>query len=219
MLSKGNLLREPRAIRIKFAKTGKLRYISHLDLCRTLNSAFLRSGIPIWYSQGFNPRPKMVFALTVSVGAESVAEYLDIRITNEMSESEIAKRLQAAVTPDLAILEVYRPTTKLQDVEYSEYAIYTEHPLNPEAVAAALKQPMLVMVHGKKGDKEKDILEQVVSVEVEGDMIRARLKAGQGDFLNPENFMKGLLTALSESDCLYLICRTDCYTESGERFR
>jgi radical SAM-linked protein len=219
MLSKGNLLREPRAIRIKFAKTGKLRYISHLDLCRTLNSAFLRSGIPIWYSQGFNPRPKMVFALTVSVGAESVAEYLDIRITNEMSESEIAKRLQAAVTPDLAILEVYRPTTKLQDVEYSEYAIYTEHPLNPEAVAAALKQPMLVMVHGKKGDKEKDIIPQIASVTVSGDRIDARLAAGQGNFLNPENFIKGLLAALGDAECFYQICRTACYTADGTPFR
>ncbi len=219
MLSKGNLLREPRAIRIKFAKTGKLRFISHLDLCRTLNSAFLRSGVPIWYSQGFNPRPKMVFALTVSVGAESVAEYLDIRITHEMSEIEIAKRLQNALTPDLKILEVYRPSTKLQEVAQSEYHIYTEHPLNPAAVEDALRQPMVVMVHGKKGDKEKDVSGQILFAKVEGDLITARLSAGQGDFLNPENFIKGLLAALGENDCLYLICRTECYTADGTVFR
>lgn len=211
MLPKGNLLREPRAIRIKFAKTGKLRYISHLDLCRTLNSAFLRSGVPIWYSQGFNPRPKMVFGLTVSVGAESVAEYLDIRITHEMSESEIAKRLSAALTPDLAILSVYRPTSKLQEIEYADYTIYTECPLDPTAVEAVLSQPMVVMVHGKKGDKEKDISSQIVSVSVEGDEICARLAAGQGTFLNPENFMKGLLAGLGMEDHLYLIRRTECY--------
>ncbi|MBO5779443.1 MAG: DUF2344 domain-containing protein [Clostridia bacterium] len=219
MLPKGNLLKEPRAIRIKFAKTGKLRYISHLDLCRTLNSAFLRSGVPIWYTQGFNPRPKMVFALTVSVGAESVAEYLDIRITHEMSEDEIAKRLQGALTSELQILEVYRPTTKPQDVEFSDYTIYTEHLLDPEAVAEVLKHPMIVMVHGKKGDKEKDILEQIVSVTVEGDQVHARLTAGQGNFLNPENFIKGLLTALGDPDCFYQICRTACYLSDGTLFR
>lgn len=218
MLSKGNLLREPRAIRIKFAKTGKLRFISHLDLCRTLNSAFLRSGVPIWYSQGFNPRPKMVFALTVSVGAESVAEYLDIRITREMSEAEIAKRLQGALTSDLQILEVYRPTSKLQEVAFSEYEIFTERPLDPDAVAKALRQPMVVMVHGKKGDKEKDISGQIVSVDVEGDRIRALLSAGQGDFLNPENMMKGLLTALGDPECLYLIRRIACYTADRTLF-
>lgn len=218
MLPKGNLLKEPRAIRIKFAKTGKLRYISHLDLCRTLNSAFLRSGIPIWYTQGFNPRPKMVFALTVSVGAESVSEYLDIRITHEMCESEIAKRLQAVLTPDLAILEVYRPTTKPQDVEFSDYEIYTERPLDPQAVEAALQVPMIVLVHGKKGDKEKDIREQISSVTVEGDCIRTRLAAGQGNFLNPENFMKGLLTALGEDDCFYQIRRIACYKADGTLF-
>ena len=218
MLPQGNLLREPRAIRIKFAKTGKLRFISHLDLCRTLNSAFLRSGVPIWYSQGFNPRPKMVFALTVSVGAESVAEYLDIRITHEMSEGEIAKRLQGALTSDLQILEVYRPTCKLQEVAFSEYEIFTERPLDPDAVAKVLQQPMVVMVHGKKGDKEKDISDQIVSVEVEGDRVRALLSAGQGDFLNPENLMKGLLTSLGDPDCLYLIRRIACYTSDHTLF-
>ena len=161
----------------------------------------------------------MVFALTVSVGAESVAEFLDIRITHEMSESEIAKRLQYALTPELEILEVYRPASKLQEVAQSEYHIFTERPLDPSAVEAALQQPMVVMVHGKKGDKEKDISGQIVSVLVDSDRICARLLAGQGDFLNPENFMKGLLTSIGEPECLYLIRRVACYDADGRLFR
>ena len=184
MLSKGNLLREPRAIRIKFAKTGKLRFISHLDLCRTLTSAFLRAGIPIWYTQGFNPRPKLVFALTVSVGAESVAEFLDIRITREMSEIDLKRRLQNALTSDLEILEVYRPTTKIQDVAFSDYEIFTERELDPAAVAAAVNGPMMVMVHGKNGDKEKDISSQIVSVNVEGDKLSVCMDVGNFPFAN-----------------------------------
>ena len=219
MLSKGNLLREPRAIRIKFAKTGKLRFISHLDLCRTLTSAFLRAGIPIWYTQGFNPRPKLVFALTVSVGAESVAEFLDIRITREMSEIDLKRRLQDALTSDLEILEVYRPTTKIQDVAFSDYEIFTERELDPAAVAAAVNGPMMVMVHGKNGDKEKDISSQIVSVSVEGDKLSVRLTAGQGNFLNPENFIKGVLDKLGCEDCFYFIRRTACYKENGELYR
>ena len=219
MLSKGNLLREPRAIRIKFAKTGKLRFISHLDLCRTVTSAFLRAGIPIWYTQGFNPRPKLVFALTVSVGAESVAEFLDIRITREMSEIDLKRRLQNALTSDLEILEVYRPTTKIQDVAFSDYEIFTERELDPAAVAAAVNGPMMVMVHGKNGDKEKDISSQIVSVSVEGDKLSVRLTAGQGNFLNPENFIKGVLDKLGCEDCFYFIRRTACYKENGELYR
>ena len=219
MLSKGNLLREPRAIRIKFAKTGKLRFISHLDLCRTLTSAFLRAGIPIWYTQGFNPRPKLVFALTVSVGAESVAEFLDIRINSEMSEIDLQRRLQNALTSDLEILEVYRPTTKIQDVAFSDYEIFTERELDPEAVRAAVSGPMTVMVHGKNGDKEKDISSHIVSVSVEGDKLNVRLTAGQGNFLNPENFIKGVLDKLGCDDCFYFIRRTACYNEKGELYR
>lgn len=219
MLPQGNLLREPRAIRIKFAKTGKLKYISHLDLCRTLTSAFLRSGIPIWYTQGFNPRPKLVFALTVSVGSESICEFLDIRITHEMSESEIQKRLQAALTPELAIMEVYRPSSKLQELEFADYDIFTEQPLPPDAVQSALQGPMVVSVHGKNGDKEKDISSQIVSVSVEDDVIHARLTAGQGNFLNPENFMKGVLQKLGLDECFYLIRRTACYQKDCTPFR
>ena len=219
MLSKGNLLREPRAIRIKFAKKGKLRFISHLDLSRTLTSAFLRAGIPIWYTQGFNPRPKLVFALTVSVGAESVAEFLDIRITREMSEIELKRRLQAALTSDLEILEVYRPTSKLQEVAFAEYDIFTEQELDPAAVNEALGGPLVVMVHGKNGDKEKDISSQIVTVKVEGDRLSARLTAGQGNFLNPENFIKGVLDKLGCPDCFYFIRRTACYKENGELYR
>lgn len=219
MLSKGNLLREPRAIRIKFAKKGKLRFISHLDLSRTLTSAFLRAGIPIWYTQGFNPRPKLVFALTVSVGSESVAEFLDIRITREMSEIELKRRLQGALTADLEILEVYRPTSKIQEVAFADYEIFTEQELNPEAVEAVLKGPLNVMVHGKNGDKEKDISSQIVSVKVEGDLLTVRLTAGQGNFLNPENFIKGVLDKLGCPDCFYFIRRTACYKENGELYR
>ncbi len=219
MLPKGNLLREPRAIRIRFSKTGKLRYISHLDLCRTMTSAFLRSGVPIWFSQGFNPRPKMVFGLTVSVGAESLSEFLDIRITNEMSEPEITRRLRSALTAELYVEEVYRPVRKLQEIEYADYVIYTEEELDPDAVAAIWTKPMPVTVHGKKGDKEKDIAPDIVSVSVKGDQIHARLQAGQGNFLNPENFMKGLLAGLGKDEMFYLIRRTACYTADGSEFR
>lgn len=219
MLSKGNLLREPRAIRIKFAKTGKLRFISHLDLSRTFTSAFLRAGIPIWYTQGFNPRPKLVFALTVSVGAESVAEFLDIRITREMSEIDLKRRLQNALTSDLEILEVYRPASKIQDVAFADYEIFTERELDPAAVQAAVSGPVVVMVHGKNGDKEKDISSQIVSVSVEGDKLNVRLTAGQGNFLNPENFIKGVLDKLGCEDCFYFIRRTACYKENGELYR
>ena len=79
----------PTPIRIKFTKTGALQFISHLDLNRTMKTVMIRAKIPIHYSEGFNPHPKMVFALPLSIGAESVCELLDIKIDLEMTSYEI----------------------------------------------------------------------------------------------------------------------------------
>lgn len=205
-------------VRIKFAKTGKLKYISHLDLCRTLRTAFIRAGIPIWYSQGFNPHPKMVFALTVSVGSESVCEFLDIRITAPMDEAEFKSRLQGALTPELAILEVYAPERKFLDMHASTYEIELEGELSDEWLQALIKQPLVVMKHGKKGDKEEDISTQIYSASVEGNVLKATLAAEQGKFLNPEIFVKALLEK-NGTDRAYSIVRTGCLLADGSEFR
>lgn len=206
------------SVRIKFAKTGKLKYISHLDLCRTLRSAFIRAGIPIWYSQGFNPHPKMVFALTVSVGSESICEYLDIRITAPMSEEEFKDRLQSALTPELAILEVYQPERKFLDMYAATYEIELEGDVDDDWLQAIVKEPLIVMKHGKKGDKEEDIAKQIYSVKAEGNILKATLAAEQGNFLNPENFVKALLEKMS-ADWSYAILRTGCLIKDGSEFR
>lgn len=206
------------SVRIKFAKTGKLSYISHLDLCRTLRTAFIRAGIPIWYSQGFNPHPKMVFALTVSVGSESVCEYLDIRITSPMSEEEFKKRLQGALTPELAILEVYTPERKFLDMRASVYEIELEGELDNDWLQEMIGQPLVVIKHGKKGDKEEDIAPQIYSASVEGHLLKATLAAEQGKFLNPENFVKAILQKKAV-DWAYAILRRDCLLEDGSSFR
>lgn len=77
------LLPAPITVRFRFSKTGSLQYISHLDLQRTFGRVVLRAGIPVWYTKGFNPHPKLVFALPLPVGTESVTEYLDLRVDPE----------------------------------------------------------------------------------------------------------------------------------------
>ena len=67
---------EYKKVRLEFSKTGKAKFISHLDLNRALKSVFIRSKVAIWFTNGFNPHPKMVFALPLSVGAESITELL-----------------------------------------------------------------------------------------------------------------------------------------------
>jgi radical SAM-linked protein len=67
-------------VRIRFAKLGKIRWTSHRDTARMWERAFRRVGLPLAYSQGFSPRPKVSFGLALPTGHESVAEYLDIEL-------------------------------------------------------------------------------------------------------------------------------------------
>ena len=70
-------------VRAKFYKIGSLQYISHLDLVRTMTRVLVRSHIPAWYSQGFNPRLKLTFSLPLSIGTQSECEFFDIRLTRQ----------------------------------------------------------------------------------------------------------------------------------------
>src|SRR5699024_6708938 len=63
---------------VRFAKTGKVRWTSHRDLARIWERAIRRVGLPVAYSEGFSPRPKLHFGLALSTGHESLAEYLDV---------------------------------------------------------------------------------------------------------------------------------------------
>ena len=207
------------AVRIRFSKTGKIKYISHLDLCRTMKTAFIRAGIPIWYSEGFNPRPKMVFALTVSVGAESLCEFLDIRLTKSMEEKEFVERLSGALTSDIGILHVYSPKSKFTDIGFSSYTVDSETGFEQSDVDALLAGPIIVSKHGKKGDVDTDIRLMIDDVSVKDGKLFMMLSASQDNYLNPEYVLKALNSLTSNKYDLYHILRTGVFFSDKTLFR
>ena len=86
----------------------------------------MRAGIPIWYTQGFNPHAKMVFALPLPVGVESVCEYLDVKIDKEIPCDDVKELLNKQLTEELQVIEVYNPTTKFADISKAYYRILLE---------------------------------------------------------------------------------------------
>ncbi len=110
--------------RIFFEKTGDAKYISHLDLMRCFSRALTRAEIPLWYTEGFNPRPYMNFAMPLSLFMEGLLEILDIRIEDDdMKLSEVKDRLNAVMPPDIKIVDVKEPVLKAQLVAFSRYKI------------------------------------------------------------------------------------------------
>lgn len=80
-------------IRIRFSKTGKMKFIGHLDVMRYFQKAIKRAGIDIAYSQGFSPHPIMSFALPLGVGVTSDGEYVDIQVNSTKSTAESIEAL------------------------------------------------------------------------------------------------------------------------------
>ncbi|HVL93274.1 MAG TPA: TIGR03936 family radical SAM-associated protein [Acidimicrobiales bacterium] len=86
-------------LRFRFVKTGKVRWTSHRDVARMWERAFRRVQLPLAYSQGFSPRPKVSFGLALPTGAESLAEYLDVELAagTEIDADALPDRLSAAL--------------------------------------------------------------------------------------------------------------------------
>lgn len=183
-----------RHIRVRFRKFGAMLYISHLDLSKTVMRAVVRSGLPIYYTEGFNPIPKLVFATPLSVGCGGEAEILDIRLMKAVSNAEIMERLSAVMPNGIEVTLVYEQKGKLTDIAWAENEIaYTNVNVSPETCAEIeelFRHPIVMMKRTKSGDRETDITELIKSVSVRAGentlTVTAVTSADSTKYLNPE---------------------------------
>ncbi len=224
-------LAEPETVRLRFRKVGDLQYISHLDLQRVWGRILIRSGVPIWFTQGFNPHPKIVFAMPLSIGAQSECEYVDIKIDRKISLMELAERINAQVTDEMRVTEVYRPKTKFSEIGMAAYRIEIDcDGLSPKTAADSVKlltsSPLMVMKRSKSGEKEVDLTSYVKGVTATySDSLKldVKLVGGEGS-LNPEAIVSVLrerLGVLSDYPDKggYTITRTELYFADGTKFQ
>ena len=95
-------------VRIRFGKQGALRFIGHLDLSKTWERILRRAEVPLEYTQGFNPRPRMQFAAALAVGVTSESEYLDAWLTERFeSWAEWIERLNATSPAGIHVYEMF----------------------------------------------------------------------------------------------------------------
>lgn len=112
-----------RLVRLEFSKTGKAIYISHLDLMRLMARALRRAKIPLWYTEGFNPHPYMMFAAPLSLGQAAEHEYMDIKIQDEMTDVEIMQRMNDNIPDGVKILSVGEAVNDHKAITASNYNI------------------------------------------------------------------------------------------------
>ncbi len=153
-------------VRIVFSKTGRARYISHLDLNRTMTRAVRRAGLPIWYTEGFNRHPYLTFAAPLSLGFEGERETMDLRLEQEMAMVELTARLDAVMPEGLHILSAAPAVKKAGEVDKAVYRLALNCPV--QAVEALLSQESIPV---QKRTKKKEL----VTVE-----LKPVLEAAQG---------------------------------------
>ncbi len=225
-------LESPVTMRVIFQKTGNLQYFSHLDLQRTFQRVLVRASIPMWYTQGFNPHAKIVFGVPLPVGTEGMEEMVDLRIDRKMTPAEMKAQLNAELTNEMQVSEVYVPTTAFSDIAWATYEMTLSTVGDPQENAAAVNEifaedapPIILSKRSKSGDKDIDILPLIDRLKATADChglvhIRATLRAGNTENLNPEYVIKAIRersAMLPEENlsCWYRILRLGFHTAEG----
>ena len=185
---------------IRFGKQPRLRFISHLDLQRFFQRALNRTGLPVAYTQGFNPHAIMSFGSALALGWTSEYEILDVKLSVPMGRKRTEEAMRQALPEDLPVLEVRmvddRHPAPMAMVRASDYEIA----LLGESAGAVLdavdaflaSEQVMAVRKTKSGEKEIDIRPLAITLERAGDVLLARLKLTETDTLKPDLLVNSL---------------------------
>lgn len=188
--------------RLRFKKEGKAVYISHLDLMRLFQRAFLRAGLTVRHTEGFNPHAYISVALPLSVGFESDCELLDFELISGCGLSEVPEKLNAVMPEGIAVLSAYEADRKLKDIAWLrakgvlEYDRGADDSLIGELLRFYKSKEIVVLKKSKKGFREIDIIPCIAELQIikSGDTLIElnSVLAAQNPSLNPELLIEAL---------------------------
>ena len=213
-------------LRVRYSRKGKIRFISHRDTARVMERAFRTQRLPIAYTEGFSPRPKISFGLALTVAHESEAEYLDLDLVTPVEISGLAEQLTAALPDGLTVDAVApveaRSLSLQQAIVCCGWRIEViGSPIEDvtTAVAALLAAPERLLERERKGKTTiVDVRPAVLSLEVCGvsdNGVQLYAVLANGDLtLRPSELVRLLELDLVEGR----VCRTNQWTNAeGER--
>lgn len=213
-----------RTVRVRFAKEGPMVYIGHLDLAKFMIRQLVRSGLPVWYTEGFNPRPHLVFASSLSVGCGGEREIMDFRLAGEASDEEIFEKLAPLMPDGMKIIEVFTAEHKLKEIEWGEYEIAysSSRPGIAEEVNELFKSPVIMMKRSKSGERETDITQFIGTLEAseQNGALTVVFTANAADsrYLNPVYIAKAIAEKLG-FDEPYSVMRKKLMLSDGTEMR
>lgn len=216
-------------LRMRFSKTGRAIYISHLDLMATMQRAFSRAGSRLKYSEGFNPRPQISIALPLSVGTSSLCELMDFQLVDEVDITLLKQRLNTTMPEGIEVLEIYEPTRKNAGLKWLavegifEYDEPRVDIIQNELTSFFERESIVIEKKTKRGFGETDIRPSIreISFVPEGDAVRVEaVISAQNPTLNPD-LIPGALRALAPEIApdFAKFTRIETYDEERKLFR
>ncbi len=172
------MVKNGQRIRITFGKEEEIRYISHLDMMRLWKRALRRANVPLAYSKGFNPQPKISIAAPLPVGFTGEEEVMDVVLERPVSLTSLAKSVKKQMPPGITlkeVREVYMALPSLQpQVRFAEYTVF---PLDDEEIESKIEALLAAgAIPRERRGKKYDLRPLIGDLRLEGKSLWMRLK-------------------------------------------
>jgi radical SAM-linked protein len=189
--------------RARYTKTGRMRFLSHLELSRTVMRAFRRAAVPLAHTEGFHPMPRLAFASALAVGVESRGDFLDFESTERRDPAALLSALNAGLPEGLRVAEIAPVDPDAPSlgevVNAARYTVRLADPPPGEALQARLAEVLsdgaeLRVVRERKGQTEEvDVRPSLHRLSADpGGAIEMVLRVGGSGTARPDDVIRGL---------------------------
>ena len=211
---------------VVFEKAPRLRHIGHLDLMRAMQRALRRSGLPLRYSQGFNPHILLTFAAPLSVGMPGRREIMEVPLDQDVPVKEFIDKLSAALPPDLPVLSARpvddrHPAPMAQLAAAAYEAEFTDAPGNmQEIIDGFLAQAEInVMRKTKSGLKPADIRPMIFDLRWVKGKLRMVLSLSEKATCKPDLLLQSLFEFAGVDRPRALVTRLQLFCQENGVFK
>ena len=209
-----------------FEKSERIRHIGHLDIQRSVQRGLRRSGLPIAYSNGYNPHVLITFASALSTGACGKREIMDVTMAEPVSESEFLDKMNRAMPPEMQLKEARAVDQKhpslMASLRAAEYDLLIRNPEEAEQLIRAIPgmmahETVTAMRKTKTALRECDIKPLIYSLRGEGQHLYATLVLTEREACKPGMLMEALSREAGlDTEIRILITRTALLGTDGD---
>ncbi|MDR2191892.1 MAG: TIGR03960 family B12-binding radical SAM protein [Endomicrobium sp.] len=218
LISKSDIFPVSRFL-LRFSRLGLVKFISHLEQIEVFRRAARRSGLPIAFTAGFSPQVKCSFGPPVSVGNESLCEYMELYFTQNIDAQTIMDKISAVLPSNFKILSAKRRPLKFPAIDILVNAVEYEienADINEKEIEEFLSQETIFVEKIKKNKSVIiDVKPLIKTMSVKNAKMKLILRFGEGKNVKPELLLENLLKNKGNYAKIYIIKRANLYIETS----